>query len=158
MTNIRIKAPIERCFDAARDIELHTKTVWPHTRERVIAGRISGPINANETVTFQATHLLVRQTLTSRITEFQQPVRFTDEMVSGAFRTMKHKHMFRKINEQETMMTDILEFSAPMGLIGLAVERLVLRRYMQRFLEYRNQKLKSWLEDCQREGMTPHVE
>jgi hypothetical protein len=37
MTNVEIEifiqASIEKCFDAARDIDLHTKTVWKHTHE-----------------------------------------------------------------------------------------------------------------------------
>ncbi len=41
-TSIVIMAPIERCFDLARDIDIHTKTVWKHTREKAVAGVTTG--------------------------------------------------------------------------------------------------------------------
>jgi hypothetical protein len=33
-----VKTSIEKCFDAARDIGLHTRTVWSHTQEEAIDG------------------------------------------------------------------------------------------------------------------------
>ena len=80
-----IKAPIERCFDLARSIDLHQIST-SHTNETAIAGTTSGLIGLNETVTWEATHFGVRQQLTSRITEFEYPNLFTDEMVKGVFK------------------------------------------------------------------------
>ncbi|WEK56014.1 MAG: SRPBCC family protein [Candidatus Cohnella colombiensis] len=141
-TEIEISAPIQLCFDMARDIDMHTKTVWKHTRERAILGVTSGPIGAGDTVTFQATHFLVRQKLTSKITEFDEPFRFVDEMQRGAFKSLRHIHDFKQIGDQ-TIMTDTLYFEAPMGFIGKVVERLILKHYMKRFLEHRNRELKT---------------
>lgn len=69
-TEITIHASIERCFDYARDIDVHTQTVWKHTRERAIAGVTTGRIGAGDTVTFQATHFGIRQTLSSSPNRF----------------------------------------------------------------------------------------
>jgi hypothetical protein len=69
----------------ARNIDLHTKTVWSHTQERAVAGRTTGMIGKGETVTFQATHFLIRQKLTSRIIDYTRPFKFVDEMISGTF-------------------------------------------------------------------------
>jgi ligand-binding SRPBCC domain-containing protein len=141
-TEIQIGAPIEICFDLARNIDIHTETVWKHTKERAISGRVSGMIKDGETVTFEATHFFIRQTLTSKIEEFERPNRFIDEMVSGAFKSMRHEHIFLELDEKTTLMKDILYFEAPIGILGRIVERLVLKPYMKRFIEYRNQKLK----------------
>jgi hypothetical protein len=43
-------------------------------------------------------------------------------------------------------MRDTLYFEAPLGLLGWAAERLVLKKYMQTFLESRNARLKALLE------------
>ena len=40
----------------ARDIDVHTQTVWKHTKEKAIAGVTSGKINHDDTVTFEARH------------------------------------------------------------------------------------------------------
>lgn len=67
-----IEAPIERCFDLARSIEVHIETV-PKTSERAIAGTTSGLMELGDWVTWKATHLGVRQKLTSKITEMERP-------------------------------------------------------------------------------------
>lgn len=141
-----IEAPIERCFDMARDIDIHTKTVWKHTRERAVAGVVSGPIGSGDTVTFEATHFGIKQRLKSRITVYERPFLFVDQMENGAFKSMRHEHHFSVCGEHETCMRDTLYFEAPLGFLGWAAERLVLKRYMQAFLESRNARLKALLE------------
>ncbi|OBZ17075.1 SRPBCC family protein [Bacillus sp. FJAT-26390] len=140
-TSIMIKAPIERCFDLARDIDVHTRTVWKHTREQAVAGVTTGCIGAGELVTFEATHFGIRQRLTSKITDFNAPYLFVDETQKGAFKYLRHVHMFERHGEG-TLMTDTLRFEAPLGWLGWIAERLVLKSYMTKFLEHRNEQLK----------------
>lgn len=127
-----IAATPERCFDAARDLDLHAKLA-AHTGERAVGGRLTGLIEANEEVTWQARHFGVVQRFTSRITKFDRPHSFQDAMVRGAFRAFVHDHTFAPENGG-TRMTDTLVFEAPFGILGRIVERLVLRRYLERFL------------------------
>ncbi|QMV40020.1 SRPBCC family protein [Cohnella cholangitidis] len=145
-TEVIIDAPIEKCFDLARDIEVHTRTVWKHTKERAISGTTTGTINEGETVTFQATHFLIRQKLTSKITKLEKPYYFVDEMVKGAFKKLRHEHHFEELNGK-TKMIDILTFTAPFGVVGWIVERVILKRYMRKFLEHRNVQLKRIAEE-----------
>ncbi|MFC5702041.1 cell division protein [Cohnella faecalis] len=140
-TEMIIDAPIQVCFDLARNIDVHTQTVWRHTKERAVAGTINGLINEGETVTFQATHFFIRQKLTSKITEMKSPYYFIDEMMNGAFKSLRHEHLFEERNGM-TLMKDILVFEAPFGMIGKVAERFVLKKYMKRFLEHRNFRLK----------------
>jgi ligand-binding SRPBCC domain-containing protein len=149
-TQIEIAAPIQLCFDLARDIDIHTQTVWKHTKERAIRGITSGPIGYGQTVTFEATHFWIRQTLTSQITEFREPYLFVDEMQKGAFKSLRHIHEFEQ-NGNKTIMKDTLFFKAPFGYIGEVVERLLLKRYMKQFLEHRNQELKKLAENMDNE-------
>ena len=53
-----IRAPIERCFDLARDIGLHVRSTAA-TREVAIAGVTKGLISLGEEVTWEATHFYV---------------------------------------------------------------------------------------------------
>lgn len=146
VTEIEIDAPIRTCFRLARDINIHTQTVWKHTREKAIAGVRSGTIVAGQTVTFEATHFGVRQTLTSLITEFKEPYLFVDEMQKGAFKSLRHIHEFME-HKSYTIMKDTLYFEAPFGLMGWVVERLILKIYMKKFLEHRNIELKKIAEN-----------
>lgn len=154
-TEIVVDAPIERCFDLARDIDIHTKTVWKHTKERAIEGVTAGKIGLGEFVTFQATHFGIRQKLTSRIVEYERPYRFVDQMVRGAFKRMRHIHEF-EVQGARTIMRDTLIFEAPLGVLGWIAERIVLKEYMRRFLESRNRELKR-IAESMRENDPTHT-
>lgn len=148
-----VKAPINNCFDLARDIDIHTKTVWKHTREIAVTGVTKGRIDLGDTVTFEATHFFVRQRLTSKIVEFERPIKFTDEMQTGAFKYLRHQHEFIEV-EGGTILRDILDFASPFGFLGRIIDLLILERYMRRFITYRNQQLKRLLEsDVEAKGI-----
>lgn len=136
-----VAAPIEKCFDLARDIDIHTQTVWKHTKEKAVAGITSGMINNGETVTFEATHFGVRQRLTSKITEYNRPFLFVDEMQKGAFKRLKHIHEFIEV-EGGTILKDTLDFATPLGPFGWIADQFVLKYYMKRFIMDRNDELK----------------
>lgn len=147
-----INAPIERVFDLARSIDAHMEST-SKTNEVAIAGVTTGLISMGQEVTWQATHFGIKQRLKVQITEFDRPVLFVDEMVFGAFKSMKHTHRFEEITAQtnaqpsmQTRMIDELEFRAPLGMLGTIAERVFLTRYMQRFLIERNAVLKELAE------------
>jgi ligand-binding SRPBCC domain-containing protein len=138
-----IQAPIERCFDLARSVEVHLKRNLHYGEQAVAeAGVTSGLVGYGERVTWRARHFGIRQRLTSEITGFERPVYFQDTMRKGAFRAMQHDHYFRQISPTETEMTDEFRFSAPLAVLGRAAEILVLRRYMLALLNERNAVLK----------------
>lgn len=134
-----VKNDIQTCFDLARDIDFHKESL-KHSEERAIAGKTSGLIELGEWVTWEAKHLGITQKLTSKITEFKSPNYFVDEMVSGAFESFRHEHLFQK-KDGGTLMVDVFYFESPLGIIGKFVNWLFLKRYMTNLLRTRNQFL-----------------
>lgn len=92
-----IKASKEIVFDLSRSIDLH-KISTEHTNEEAIAGKTSGLIGLDESVTWRARHFGIYQKLTSKITEYDRPNYFADEMIRGAFNKFKHEHHFEDLN------------------------------------------------------------
>ena len=92
-------------------------------------------------MTWEATHFGVKQRLSSRITEFDPPNRFVDEMVRGAFARFRHEHQFLAV-EGGTEVIDIFDYASPLGPLGRLADRLFLLRYMTRLLRERNAYLK----------------
>jgi ligand-binding SRPBCC domain-containing protein len=135
-----IQAPISRCFDLSRDIDLHPQSA-AQTREEAIAGVTSGLIGPGETVTWEAVHFGIRQRLTAKITEFDRPYRFVDEMVQGAFKRFRHTHRFTEANGG-TLIEETFDYTSPLGLLGRIADILFLQWYMYRFLQRRNAYLK----------------
>jgi ligand-binding SRPBCC domain-containing protein len=139
-----IDAPIDRVFDLARSIDLHTNST-AKTGERAVAGVTSGLIGAGEHVTWRARHFGIWQSLTVRVETFEPPIHFSDRQVRGAFQRMEHHHHFAT-SSRGTTMRDVLEFRSPLGILGLAVDALVLKRYLESFLIERNRVIKSTAE------------
>lgn len=77
----------------------------------------------------------------THITAYTWPEHFRDEMVRGAFRYFVHDHTFTP-ELGGTLITDTCRFAAPYGPIGWVIERLVLGRYLRRFLAERAQIIK----------------
>lgn len=139
-----INAEIETCFDLARSIDLHTIST-SKTNEKAIDGRTKGLIEANEFVTWEATHFGVRQKLTSKITAFERPFHFRDEMLKGIFKSIKHDHYFEQKNDG-VLMKDVFVYEAPFGFVGRIVEQLILTNYLKKFLIERNAIIKEYAE------------
>jgi ligand-binding SRPBCC domain-containing protein len=139
-----IAAALEVCFDLARSVDAHVASA-ADTGERAVAGVTSGLLSLGDEVTWEAVHLGVRQRLRVRITEFEPPHRFVDEMVSGAFHRFRHVHEF-SAEDGDTRMVDVLDFASPFGPLGRLADALVLRRYMTAFLQRRNAALRSMAE------------
>lgn len=137
----RINAELRACFDLARDIDFHQRSLQ-HTGERAIAGVTSGLIGPGESVTWQARHLGVTQKLTSQITAFNPPDYFQDTMTRGAFKRMVHDHHFEP-SDTGTVMRDVIDFASPFGPLGKAVDRLYLTRYMHRLISLRALAIKA---------------
>lgn len=135
-----IRAPISRCFDLARDLDLHSQSA-AQTRERIVGGVNPGLIGPGEIVTFEGVHFGIRQRLTSKVIAFDPPYLFVDEMVHGAFKRFRHTHQFAEMNGG-TLMEDTFDYTSPLGLLGRIADLLFLERYMYRFLERRNAYLK----------------
>jgi ligand-binding SRPBCC domain-containing protein len=89
-------------------------------------------------VTWRAKHFGIWQTLTSRITALETPQYFQDVMTQGAFRSMRHDHHFRSLPNSRTEMKDVFRFAAPIPVLGIVAEALVLKSYMHSLLQERN--------------------
>lgn len=135
-----IKADTQKVFDLSRDIDFHQQST-AKTNEKAIAGKTSGLIKLGETVTWRAKHLGFYQTLTTKIIEMESPNFFTDVMIEGAFKSMKHLHIFEE-KEGKTLMIDIFEFESPFGLLGKIFDKIFLSNYLKTFLLERNRLIK----------------
>lgn len=135
-----ITAPIDIVFDLSRSIDLHTVST-KQTNEEAIAGKTSGLIGLGESVTWRAKHLGFTQSLTSKVTDYNHPSFFADEMVEGIFKRFRHEHHFETEGNQ-TLMTDIFEYQSPFGILGKLADFIFLENYLRSFLKKRNTAIK----------------
>lgn len=136
----KISADLEICFDLARSIDFHKESL-KHTDEIPIAGKTTGLIELGEWVSWEARHLGFVQHLTTKITDFESPNYFVGEMVFGAFKSLKHEHIF-KSTVRGTIMVDKFYFESPFGFFGKFANWLFLKKYLSKLLTIRNTALK----------------
>ena len=139
-----IGAPIERCFDLARSVEVHLfgNVHWGESAVAT-AGVTSGLVGLGQRVNWRAKHFGVWHELLSEITSMYRPIYFQDRMLHGPFRFMEHDHFFRVLSRAiPTEMKDAFRFAAPLPILGRMAEIAVLRQYMQRLLRERNHAIK----------------
>lgn len=142
--NTIVKASPDVCFDLSLNIDLHMKRM-EQTNEKAIDGTISGQIKLGETVTWKARHFGLNFIMTSQITELIRPSRFTDEMINGPFKYLRHQHIFEKTPDG-TVMTDLFNFQSPLRILGTIADTLILEKYLRKLLTKRNEFIKSTAE------------
>jgi ligand-binding SRPBCC domain-containing protein len=154
---VEIKGPRERCFDLARSIDFHVRSMEA-TGERAVAGVTGGLIGLGQEVTWEARRLGVTQRLTSRITRFERPSVFVDEQVRGAFRFFRHEHRFEEIGgggtdvtgvtgvTGVTRVTDVFEFASPLWVLGVVADAVFVRGYMEKLIRGHALRLKAAVE------------
>ena len=144
MTKIKISttinAPIEIIFNNCRNINIHQYSA-SKTKEVAIAGITSGLINKNETVTWKGKHFGIYLKHQSIISEMDFPNYFVDEQLKGHFKSFKHEHIFKQ-KENQTLMTDVLEYETPFGIFGKLFDKLILENHLTKFIIHRNLVLK----------------
>jgi ligand-binding SRPBCC domain-containing protein len=135
-----INAPRARCFDLARDLDLHLQSMQA-SGERAIAGRTSGLIGMGEEVTWEARHFGLNHQHCARITAFTRPEHFRDSMIRGRFKKFEHDHYFAERNGVTTMH-DVIDFASPFGIVGQLVDVALLSRYLRALIVQRNRMIK----------------
>ena len=139
-----INAPAERVFDLSRSVNLH-RIAFSNTYEKAVAGVTTGLINENDSVTWQAKHFYKVRKFTTKITSMEFPHHFTVQMVHGDFKSFRHEHYFKPINNG-TFLIDVIEFESPYGVIGQLAEKLFLTSYLHKLLLHRNEVIKQYAE------------
>jgi len=142
-----IDAPIQRCFDLARSVEVHLlHNIHSGEQALAIGGVTSGLPELAQQVVWRAKHFGMWHNLTSKYTAMQPPTYFQTIMVKGIFRSMQADHYFRTLPSGATEMKDLFRVAAPMFILGPLAEALFLRRYMLMLLRERNSVIKQLAE------------
>jgi len=72
----------------------------------------------------------------TEITHVKKPYYFIDNQKKGPFALWHHQHHFQEVNGG-VVMKDILHYAAPMGILGLPVEKTIVRKRVQQIFDYR---------------------
>jgi len=131
-----VNAPVERCFRLATSVDFNAAAV----ASAVHCGQ-TGEVCVGDTVDWSGWRMGLRLSHTSRIEEIRPYTYFREVMTSGGFRTYEQEHHFAPMDDG-TRVRDEVRFAAPMGPLGVVLERMLLRHYVGRMLVERHRWLK----------------
>lgn len=142
----RIDAPMELCFDLARDVAAHAQSAAFSSERIVSPGRTEGLLALGDLIAFEGRYLGISYRFVARITALDRPHCFVDEMVEGAFKWLRHVHQFES-EAGITIMRDALNWESPFGFIGRAADLLFLRGHTRWFVSTKQAALKRIAEE-----------
>ena len=142
MVEVLVRAPVERCFDLARSVDLHVDSSV-QIGARAIGGRRAGLSEEGDATVWSARFFGLRFPMTTRIEDFSHPVRFGDRMTRGLLRQFAHIYRFQPLPDGNCAMSDELTVQAPFGLLGRLVEHCYLIRRMRHLAQSRLQHIQA---------------
>lgn len=134
---------IEKVWKFYTDIN-HLKIITPPNLNLKIIKTSSQLITEGQEVIIEGKIGIFKRKWNSKIT-YLKPYQYIDEMINGPFKRWKHNHIFQKINENETQITDEIEFGISFGIIGRLLEMIAFSNLIKIF-EYRKKTTKEKLE------------
>jgi ligand-binding SRPBCC domain-containing protein len=78
----------------------------------------------------------------TRITRWRPPVEFEDVQEAGPYAAWTHTHRFEEDDGGGgVVMRDHVAYALPLGILGRAVHRLLVRRQLEAIFDFREQAI-----------------
>jgi ligand-binding SRPBCC domain-containing protein len=101
-----------------------------------------GPIKRGDEVHFNMTRFGLSQSIRFKIEDLLPGSRLAYRQSEGVFRAWTHTIKFEEHSENTTLVTDLVDYQVPMGILGFLADDLLLKGDMARILKQRLQKTK----------------
>ena len=138
-----VDVPVEKAWDFYTDLH-HLQVITPKKLDLRIVESSGKKITMGQIATFSS-KIATRITWKTKIT-FCKPYRYVDEMSNSLFNRWKHTHVFYKINEKQTRITDEIEFELQYGFVGRMFEWYALARLKKIFVHRQQATIRSLTE------------
>jgi len=135
-----VDAPIGKVWDFYTDLH-HLQVITPKRLDFKIVESSSNKITLGQTAYFSS-KLLTRMTWKTKITACK-PYTYVDEMSNALFKRWRHTHVFHKINENQTRVTDEIQFELQYGFIGKMFEWYAMSKLNQIFAHRKHATIKA---------------
>jgi uncharacterized membrane protein len=142
--SIVVEAPVEKVFDFATDFDNFVKTQLPEV-EMTVLSRDKGPDRVGRKAKVRAKvggHVLEMEMET---TELVKNKRRVVRQKGGALKKMEGTDLFEP-TEKGTKWTLVLEYELPYSLLGKVVDKLKVRKDMEKSMDYSMKKTKELIE------------
>jgi ligand-binding SRPBCC domain-containing protein len=127
-----ISAPRLEVFDFLTDPNNLSFLLKPTVNVQVVSPDVA--IKRGNEVHFTMSRYGLSQSIRFRIEDVLRGSRLSYRQSEGVFASWSHTIKFDEHGENGTLVTDLVDYQVPMGLIGHLLDDLVLKRDMNRLL------------------------
>lgn len=144
--SIVIKAPVEKVFAFVTNVDNFGKTQPPEMEMEVLS-RDEGPSRVGFTAKIRAKAGGQVWEVEDEITEFVENERYSGRQKGGALKKFVHTSLFEPV-EGGTKLTSIVEYELPFSLLGAIMDKLKVRKDMEKASDYSMKRTKELLEEA----------
>lgn len=139
-----IPAPRNEVYDYLTDVKNLGFLLDPIVQVEVLSGEI--PLKRGNEVHMNMTRYGLTQSVRLRFEDVLKGSRLTYRQSEGLFSGWWHTMKFDDHGEKSTLVTDLVDYQTPFGILGLLADDLVLKRDMQHLLAERLKRAKEHFE------------
>jgi ligand-binding SRPBCC domain-containing protein len=118
----------------------------PGEKIRVIQSAPSLEVGSRTIVDIRIGGIYVR--FESLHTAYDPPHSFEDQQVRGPFRSWRHRHIVEP-HPDGAMLIDDIEYTPPFGLLGRAVDAIVIKPRLRKVFAFRHRVTRDYCENAQ---------
>ena len=148
MANIQlttfVAAPVPRVFNLSRNISIYRK-VFNAPNERFDFSGSDNHLSPGDSVSIQARHISRFRSISLKVTSFEQPWYYQEELIKGDLPFYKHEHHFKEI-DNGSIMIDVITYGHPNDLIGKMLASFYMKTYIEKLANERNRLIKEYAE------------
>lgn len=127
-----IPAPAVAVFDYLCDPKHLPTLLAPHVEVQVLTPEVA--LKRGHEVHFMMTRLGMSQSVRFRIEDVLRGSRLSYRQTEGIFANWTHTMKFVSNDEQLSLVTDIVDYGLPLGLIGALADDLLVKSDMRKIL------------------------
>ncbi len=117
------------------------KKITPDYMGFDITSESKGAMYEGMIISYKVSPLLgIKTTWVTEITNVKPKKYFVDEQRIGPYKIWHHQH-FLEEKEGGTLMTDIISYQPPFGILGAIANKIVIKQKLKEIFDYRKQAL-----------------
>ena len=140
-TTQKIPSSLEKVWDFISSPENLKKITPDHMGFDIITPELPEKMYPGMIIAYKVSPLLgIKMTWVTEITHVEEKAYFVDEQRIGPYSMWHHEHKIEAINGG-VLMTDIVSYSPPMGILGKLANSLLIRKQLKQIFDYREKAI-----------------
>jgi ligand-binding SRPBCC domain-containing protein len=141
---IKIPSSIEQVWEFISDPGNLKKITPPYMGFDITTKGLPSKMYAGMIIHYRVSPLMgIKTTWVTEITQVSNMNYFVDEQRVGPYRMWHHQHFIEPI-DGGVLMTDIVDYQPPLGILGAAANFLLIRKKLKEIFDFRTIKIEEY--------------